>query len=146
MILRQHLEKGMKVILNAIDPQITQLHGKKELAGLAQTICYDEELAKMLGEIFDIIGTYGRLEVRKGDRRELSREYVEGMYWDGGSLSGYDQCRTAGQPGKRLHFDFRPGNRLPRSAHPTSTAGDQTTLSSFCWSRTVYPIKPLAFY
>ncbi len=93
MILRQHLEKGMKVILNAIDPQITQLHGKKELAGLAQTICYDEELAKMLGEIFDIIGTYGRLDVRKGDRRELSREYVEGMYWDG-SLRSRDMTNA----------------------------------------------------
>src|SRR5690606_20559333 len=56
-------------------------------AGLARTICYDDELAKMLGEIFDIIGAYGRLEVRKGAGQELVREYVEGMYWDNGLRS-----------------------------------------------------------
>jgi chaperonin GroEL len=41
----------------------------------------------MLGEIFDIIGEYGRLEIRSGRSRELEREYVEGMYWERGLVS-----------------------------------------------------------
>jgi chaperonin GroEL len=41
----------------------------------------------MLGEIFDTLGAYGRLEIRQGRSRELEREYVEGMYWDGGVFS-----------------------------------------------------------
>jgi chaperonin GroEL len=84
MGLREHLEKGMRLILAELDRQTTQLYGKQRLSGLARTICYDDELAKMLGEVFDIIGAYGRLEVRKGSSLELTREYVEGMYWDGG--------------------------------------------------------------
>jgi len=87
MALRDHLEKGMRLVLSEIDRQTTRLHGKQHLAGLARTICYDNNLAKMLGEVFDIIGAYGRLEVRKGSGLELSREYVEGMYWDGGMRS-----------------------------------------------------------
>ncbi len=84
MQLRAHLESGMQLILAELDRQVTQLHGKQRLSGLARTICYDDELAKMLGEVFDIIGAFGRLEVRKGSGSELVREYVEGMYWDNG--------------------------------------------------------------
>jgi len=87
MELRQHFEEGMVSVLQALDGMTVQLQGKEKLAGLARTICYDDDLAKMLGEIFDIIGPYGRLEVRKGHGKELEREYVEGMYWDSGMLS-----------------------------------------------------------
>jgi chaperonin GroEL len=87
MALRGHFEQGMKLLLNAIDRQVFQLQGKKQLGGLARSICYDDALAKMLGEIFDIIGPYGRLEVRQGSGHDLQREYVEGMYWDSGLRS-----------------------------------------------------------
>ncbi len=87
MLLREYLERGMRLILDELDKQVVQIKGKQRLAGLARTICYDDELSAMLGEIFDVIGAYGRLEVRKGSGRELIREYVEGMYWDGGMLS-----------------------------------------------------------
>jgi chaperonin GroEL len=87
MLLRTHLERGMRLILSELERQTQPLQGKKKLAGLAGTICFDEELANRLGEIFDIIGPYGRLEVRKGNGYELVREYVEGMYWDSGMRS-----------------------------------------------------------
>lgn len=87
MGLRKHFEDGMMSVLKALDSMTIQIQGKHKLAGLARTICYDEELSKMLGEIFDVIGAYGRLEVRKGQGKELIREYVEGMYWDSGFRS-----------------------------------------------------------
>lgn len=87
MGLREHFDAGMRLVLDTLDRQVTKLRGKKQLAGLARTICYDEPLAKVLGEIFDVIGPYGRLEVRQGNGRETLREYVEGMYWDGGLRS-----------------------------------------------------------
>jgi chaperonin GroEL len=87
MRLRQYLEAAYKVILDELEKQVIHLEGKEQLARLAETICYDPPLAKMLGEIFDIIGEYGRLEFRTDRGREMDREYVEGMYWDGGILS-----------------------------------------------------------
>jgi chaperonin GroEL len=82
MVLRRHLEEGLRVILDELSTMATPVEGKEKLAQIAESICYDPPLAKLLGEIFDIIGEYGRLEVRSGRSRELEREYVEGMYWD----------------------------------------------------------------
>ena len=85
--LRRYLEEGMQLILSELSSMAVTLEGKEKLAQIAESICYDPSLAKMLGEIFDIIGEYGHLEIRSGRSRELEREYVEGMYWEGGILS-----------------------------------------------------------
>ena len=87
MQLRRHLEKGMRVMVDELAAKAIHLEGKEPLAQIAESICYDPPLARMLGEIFDIIGEYGRLEIRSGRSRELEREYVEGMYWKGGVVS-----------------------------------------------------------
>jgi chaperonin GroEL len=87
MRLRTYLDRCIPVIHAQLDEMTTHLEGKENLARLAATIAHDEEMAKMMGEIFDIIGEYGRLEIRQGRTRELEREYVEGMYWDGGWYS-----------------------------------------------------------
>jgi chaperonin GroEL len=85
--LRYYLERGMAVILDELSGMARPVEGKAQLGQIAHSICYDAELAGMLGEIFDIIGEYGRLDLRKGRGRELVREYVEGMYWDQGLVS-----------------------------------------------------------
>jgi chaperonin GroEL len=87
MALRRHLESGLSVMLEALNEQVIQVQGKERLAQVAESICHDAPLAAMLGEIFDIIGEHGRLEIKDGHSRELEREYVDGMYWDSGALS-----------------------------------------------------------
>jgi chaperonin GroEL len=85
--LHHHLDQGMRLILDHLASMTIPVAGKENLARLAETICYDPPLARLLGEIFDIIGEYGRLEIRPGRGRELEREYVEGMYWERGLVS-----------------------------------------------------------
>ncbi len=87
MRLHSYLEQGMQVILDHLTSQTIHLAGKEQLAQVAETICHDPPLSRLLGEIFDIIGEYGRLEIRPGRGRDLEREYVEGMYWERGLLS-----------------------------------------------------------
>ncbi|MBL7199486.1 MAG: hypothetical protein ISS56_05010 [Anaerolineae bacterium] len=87
MRLRHYLEQGVRLILSQLTGMITQPRGEQQLVRIAGTICYDRPLAEMMGEIFDIIGEHGRLEIRSGQGRHLEREYVEGMYWDEGLLS-----------------------------------------------------------
>ena len=67
-----------------LNRQVTYPQGKAQLQQIAEAICYDPPLAKMMGEIFDIIGEYGRLDIRTSQARTLEREYVEGMYWKNG--------------------------------------------------------------
>ncbi len=87
MRLSEHLANAVPLILDELDHMTFTLQGKEALARLAETICYDPALAKMLGEIFDIIGEFGRLDILPGRGRSLEREYVEGMYWAGAIFS-----------------------------------------------------------
>ncbi len=87
MRLRVYLEEAVRVVLDELQNMKAMLEGKEALAKLAYSICHDLPLARMMGEIFDILGEYGRLEIRSGRGRELEREYIEGMYWDGGLVS-----------------------------------------------------------
>jgi chaperonin GroEL len=87
MRLQASLQEGMHVVLDHLSESALPMTGKEELAQVAETVCHDPPLAELLGEIFDIIGEYGRLEVRAGHGRGLRREYVEGMYWEQGLIS-----------------------------------------------------------
>ena len=87
MRLRVYLEEAAQVVLDELLVMKHTLEGKEALGKLAYSICHDLALARMMGEIFDILGEYGRLEIRSGRSRELEREYIEGMYWDGGLVS-----------------------------------------------------------
>lgn len=87
MRLRTFLDRGLREILAELDGMASRVEGKDALTRLAQVVTGDAELGKLMGEIFDIIGEYGRLEIRKGQSRGYDREYVEGMYWSGGLLS-----------------------------------------------------------
>ena len=87
MQLRSYLEQGMHLILDQLSDLSMPVGGEEQLAHIAESLSYDPELAKYMGEVFDIIGEWGRLEVREGQTREVQREYVEGMYWERGLLS-----------------------------------------------------------
>ncbi|NLE44092.1 MAG: chaperonin GroEL [Chloroflexi bacterium] len=81
MMLRRNLERGMRIVFSELEQMAVSVEGQEALTHIAESICYDAALARLLGEIFDIIGEYGRLETRSGRGRDLEREYVEGMYW-----------------------------------------------------------------
>lgn len=100
MMLRHHLEAAGSVVLSELDKLVRPVEGREALTRLAQSVCFDGPLAAVLGEIFDIVGEYGGLEVRTGRGRDLEREYVEGMYWDGSLLSrelATDPARLRGE-------------------------------------------------
>ncbi len=87
MLLRTGLEKGLRAVRQALRSQAIPLIGKDIISLVAQGMCQgDRDLAEMLGEIFDIVGSDGLIVVEKGNRRGLEREYVEGTYWH---LSGW---------------------------------------------------------
>ncbi|MBN1316965.1 MAG: hypothetical protein JXA42_15905, partial [Anaerolineales bacterium] len=85
--LKHYLDEGYQLVLETLSKNSIKIHGQQALTQVARTVCYEEEMASMIGEIFDIIGDYGRIEIRPGNRQECEREYVEGMYWEKGLLS-----------------------------------------------------------
>ncbi len=87
MRLRQHLEQGQRLVLEQLNTMTLPVMGRKGLEKVARSTCYDPDLAKLMGEIFDIIGEHGQLDIQSGRRRGLEREYVEGSFWQSGLLS-----------------------------------------------------------
>lgn len=92
MPLRTALERGLQVASEALSAlalplSVTAATRRSALTQLADTISNDPDLANMLGEIMDLIGQYGYLEMRTGQGRELHREYVEGSYWECGWIA-----------------------------------------------------------
>ncbi len=87
MRLRRYLEQGTREIVAELERMTVSIDGKQRLALLAESLCFDQPLAMLLGEIFDLVGEYGHVEIRTGHRRELERQYVEGSYWGSKVLS-----------------------------------------------------------
>ncbi len=82
--LRFHLERASELVLGELGAMSEPIGGKERLTQAALAICSDRELAALLGEIFDVVGPDGQVDVRAGTRRTCDREYVEGMHWPGG--------------------------------------------------------------
>lgn len=79
--LRRYLERGLAAILAEIDRQTIPVQGQAQLTELAGSLCFDEPLARILGELFAIIGEHGPLEIRTGHGQAIERRYIEGSYW-----------------------------------------------------------------
>lgn len=96
MELRRQLERGMQEILDELDGATLQIAGRRQLTQLAESLCSDQALATMLGEVLDMVGEHGHVGIRTGHRDELERQYTEGWYWASGALSPHmlaDQVR-----------------------------------------------------
>lgn len=85
--LRRHLENAVPLILNELDRMVMPVEGQNILTSIARTLCGEDEMAVLLGEAFDLLGGYGRLEIRENYGRGLRREYVEGSYYHSGLFS-----------------------------------------------------------
>ncbi len=83
-VIRRCLERAGEATIAAMEAQGSPISGREQLTCVATTVCPDQPVARLLGEIFDVIGADGQLDVRSGTRRDCEREYVEGMHWPGG--------------------------------------------------------------
>ncbi len=61
---RHFLDQGALLLLRELDTMTWQVTGRKHLARVALSLCYDEPLADVLSKVFDVIGQYGQLEIR----------------------------------------------------------------------------------
>ncbi len=87
MRLRVRLMELLPIVSQRLLAAARPLRGEAELKALAFSVCYDEEMAEVLGEVIDTIGQYGQVDVRAGHGRGLEYTYVEGSYWRGGAQS-----------------------------------------------------------
>jgi chaperonin GroEL len=84
MLMRRHLEAGMRCILQELEQMTLPVTDRGMIAQVAESVCFDPLISERLGEIFDILGVYGQVDIRSGRGRETTREYVSGTNFEGG--------------------------------------------------------------
>lgn len=89
MLLRRHLEKGLRVVVNELDHMTCPLEDAEMIARLAESVCHDKELAEVLGDVFSVIGAWGQLEIRAGHGRDVTHNFFFGSYFKSGVLSDH---------------------------------------------------------
>lgn len=87
MRLRYYLEQELRHLSEELDHMTRPVSSPSELVALANTVCFDRELACRLGEIFDTVGRYGQVDIRSGYGRACTHDYIEGAYWQSGLLT-----------------------------------------------------------
>ncbi len=87
MRLRHYMEQALPLILDRLEQMVFRLEGQAALTALARSLCHEDEMAALFGEAFDLVGAFGRLEIREDYGRTLRRELVEGTYYYTGLCS-----------------------------------------------------------
>ncbi len=82
MLLRRHLEAGMRLLLDELRAMAQAVQSAAELERLAISICGDAEVAAALADIFAVLGAHSPVEVREGGR-DLQHEFFLGSFWEG---------------------------------------------------------------
>lgn len=87
MQLRRYLEAAIPLITAEIDQMVVPLEGQQRLTEVALALCHDRDMAALMGEAFEVLGEYGRLEIREDQKRGYRSEFVEGSYFYSGLFS-----------------------------------------------------------
>jgi chaperonin GroEL len=87
--LCEGLRLGLEAALAALDRQVQRIDHPDEIARVARHGLGDARLAEMIGEILDTVGTDGTVLVEDAHGAETTHQYVDGVRWESGYLSGH---------------------------------------------------------
>ena len=74
-------------LIERLTAETRLLSSEAELEAAAFSVCYDEEMARILGEVLFTVGPHAQVDVREGHGRGMEYNYVAGCYWNGGAQS-----------------------------------------------------------
>lgn len=86
-VLRGQLDRIADIVFDSIIVQARSCSGNHDLANIARSVCHDLELAILLGDVADVVGATGQIDLRPSRRNESWREFVQGSFWESGLLS-----------------------------------------------------------
>jgi chaperonin GroEL len=89
MELRRPIIDATDQVVAFLHDQVKSLQGQDMITRCAMAVCHDEEMARLLGELFYMTGGNGYVRAKEWNRRSLNREYFEGCYWTGSWASPY---------------------------------------------------------
>ena len=91
--LREGMEKGLKKVLVALEKSSRKVTGNN-LREVASISANDQEIGKLIADVFMEVGKDGVVTVEESQSSEMSKELVEGMQVDKGYVSPYMVTNT----------------------------------------------------
>lgn len=89
MEIRHGIEKGVKILIDALKEDAEEVSGKEEIAQVASISANDREIGETIAEIMDMVGRDGVITVEESQTFGIEKEIVEGMQFDHGYISHY---------------------------------------------------------
>lgn len=90
MMLRRGVERGLEVAYEEMRKLTRTMESPEQIEALAiAAAAGDREIGRYVAEMLEIIGTDGVIIVEDHALMKTDREYVEGLQWDSGYVSGY---------------------------------------------------------
>lgn len=88
MIMKQGMEKAMKLVVNEIRSTAKEVKGK-DVEQVATISAQNKEIGKLVAEAIKKVGKDGVVTAEEGNGTEMSVDYREGMEFDKGYMSSY---------------------------------------------------------
>jgi chaperonin GroEL len=89
MALKRGIEKGVGVVVDAIQKQSRDVEGKQEIAHVAAISAADPAVGDTIAEALDKVGKDGVVTVEESQTFGMELDFVEGMRFDKGYISPY---------------------------------------------------------
>ncbi|MBC7234480.1 MAG: chaperonin GroEL [Chloroflexi bacterium] len=89
MIMKRGIERATKVALQKLDEMSLPLEGEDRIAAVAKAAVGDPEIARLLGEMYDVLGPHANIVIEPYIATFHDRTYHEGARFKGGYLSPY---------------------------------------------------------
>ncbi|OGN83283.1 MAG: chaperonin GroL [Chloroflexi bacterium GWC2_73_18] len=89
MQMKIGLEKATHAVVEAVKKAAIPVKGKAEIAQVASISANDPEIGDLIADVMDKVGKDGVITVEESKTLAYETEYVEGMQFDRGYISGY---------------------------------------------------------
>ncbi|MFH0820342.1 MAG: chaperonin GroEL [Candidatus Peregrinibacteria bacterium] len=89
MLLKAGIEHAVRSVVAELDKMKKSITTKEEMAQVATISAQNEEVGKLIADVFEKVGGDGVVQVEEGQTMGLSTDLVEGMQFDNGYISPY---------------------------------------------------------
>ncbi|OGN04428.1 MAG: chaperonin GroL [Candidatus Yanofskybacteria bacterium RIFCSPHIGHO2_01_FULL_44_17] len=89
MVLKHGIDKAVEWVVKQLKSKSSKVKGYEKIKEVATISANDEELGKLVADVFQKVGKDGVVTVEESQTSEMATELVEGMQFDHGYISPY---------------------------------------------------------
>jgi chaperonin GroEL len=89
LALRRGIERAAAAATAELGSMARPIEFPREISSMVRKSLHDDRISLMIGEALDAVGPDGVISVRESPGMQTECEYVEGLRWNGGSVSSH---------------------------------------------------------